>query len=323
MSLVEKAIEKLRRENASKAAAAAASPQSRQTVRLAMPGKPEPEPEVIRTVGILSTAEGAAPAVSAKLAGRTHLQVDRDGLRALGYMPDSSCDRQFAGHYRQIKRPLIATALEAVANGSRSCRLIMMASALPGDGKTFTSINLAMSMARERDISVLLVDADVAKPHVSDLFGLRNQPGLLDALANKSIDIESLVLPTDVRGLSLLPAGTRTDGATELIASSRMGSLVSHLLDADPKRIVLFDSPPLLVSSESRELSKFVGQALLVVRASKTPQRAVLDAIDMLGDELAVGLVLNQGRPSMLDGIYGYGYGYGAYGDYGNETPTQ
>ena len=320
MSLVEKAIEKLRRENAAKVAAAAAKPPVRQTVAVPLPSVTAPAAP--KPIGTLLAAEATA-AAAAHLSGRAHLRIDRDALRALGYMPDTSCDRQFAGHYRQIKRPLIATALEGLADGSRSRRLIMMASALPGDGKTFTSINLAMSMSRERDISVLLVDADVAKPHVSELFGLREQRGLLDSLTDKSLDVESFVLPTDINGLSILPAGTRSEGATELIASSRMGSLVSHLLDADPRRIVLFDSSPLLVSSESRELSKFVGQVLLVVRASKTPQRAVLDAVHMLGDEVAVGLVLNQGRPSMLDGIYGYGYGYGAYGDYGNDTPVQ
>jgi len=324
MSLVEKAIEKLRLENAAKVAAAAAKPQIRQTVAVPMPSVAAPAtPAAPKPIGTLLPAEATAAAAAAHLSGRAHVRIDRDGLRALGYMPDTSCDRQFAGHYRQIKRPLIATALEGLADGSRSRRLIMMASALPGDGKTFTSINLAMSMSRERDISVLLVDADVAKPHVSELFGLREQRGLLDSLTDKSLDVESFVLPTDVNGLSILPAGTRSEGATELIASSRMGALVSHLLDADPRRIVLFDSPPLLVSSESRELSKFVGQVLLVVRASKTPQRAVLDAVHMLGDEVAVGLVLNQGRPSMLDGIYGYGYGYGAYGEYGNDTPVQ
>jgi Mrp family chromosome partitioning ATPase len=166
-------------------------------------------------------------------------------------------------------------------------------------------------------------NAMITDQSVAGLIYDLKQRGLLDALADKSLNVESFVLPTDINGLSILSAGTRSEGATELIASSRMGTLVSHLLDADPRRIVLFDSSPLLVSSESRELSKFVGQVLLVVRASKTPQRAVLDAVHMLGDEVAVGLVLNQGRPSMLDGIYGYGYGYGAYGDYGNDTPVQ
>src|SRR5690606_20325175 len=103
---------------------------------------------------------------------------------------------------------------------------IMMASALPGDGKTFTSINLALSMSRERDSSVVLVDADVAKPHISRIFGVDKEPGLLDALTDKSDDLESLILPTDVGGLSILPAGGHRDNAAELFASAAMRQLV-------------------------------------------------------------------------------------------------
>ena len=110
------------------------------------------------------------------------LTVDINALRAGGYLPEEEKDRQFADHYRQIKRPLIQKALADDAGAAADPRLIMVTSALPGDGKTFTSINLAFSMARERDISVLLVDADLLKPHVSKIFGLQQAPGLTDAL---------------------------------------------------------------------------------------------------------------------------------------------
>lgn len=324
MSLVERAIDKMRRENPG--AARRLNDGERPPVRVAAP---VPAERAV-TAPLLPQGSFAALAPASSTDGKhsstaPRLLVDRNALRALGYLPDSRCDRQFAGHYRQIKRPLIAAALEPVAAdvpATSSRRLVMMASALPGDGKTFTSINLALSMARESDISVLLIDADVAKPHVSDMFGVGDQPGLVDALDDKSLDVESLVLTTDVPGLSLLPAGTRSAGATELLASARMADLVERLLAADPRRMVLLDSSPLLVSSESRELVKFVGQVLLVVRAGKTPRRAVLDSIQLLGDHAAIGLVLNQGRPSLLDGLYGYGYGYGAYGDYGDQPPA-
>jgi Mrp family chromosome partitioning ATPase len=154
------------------------------------------------------------------------------------------------------------------------------------------------------------------------MFGVGDQKGLVDALADKSMDVESLVISTDVPGLSILPAGTPSAGATELLASARMAEITQRLLAADPRRLVLLDSSPLLVTSESRELVKFVGQVLLVVRAGKTPKRAILDAIQLLGEQVAIGLVLNQGRPSLLDGLYGYGYGYGAYGDYGDQPPA-
>lgn len=325
MSLVERAIDKMRRENPG--ASRRVSDGDRPPVRVAAP--PQPQPPQRQP---LPPAEGSfaslAPAPAdqgTRLPSQPRLLVDRAALRSLGYLPDSRCDRQFAGHYRQIKRPLIAAALEpgnSELAQAASRRVVMMASALPGDGKTFTSINLALSMARESDISVLMVDADVAKPHVSDMFGVGDQKGLVDALADKTLDVESLVLTTDVPGLSILPAGSRAAGATELLASARMAELFQRLLAADPRRMVLLDSSPLLVTSEARELVKYVGQVLLVVRAGKTPKRAILDAIQLLGEQVAIGLVLNQGRPSLLDGLYGYGYGYGAYGDYGDQPPA-
>lgn len=239
--------------------------------------------------------------------------INRAALREAGYLPESNQDRVFADEYRQIKRPLISTAFGDVGECRGDPRLIVMASALPGDGKTFTSINLALSLAQERDTSVVLVDADVAKPHVSRIFGVQSEPGLLDALADESLDVESLLLPTDVRGLTLLPAGKQGELATELLASERMAFVAQRLLDSDPRRLVLFDSSPLLVSSESRAVAGIAGQVLLVVRSGKTPRRAVLESLSAIGDGKFVSLVLNQGRRTMLGGYYGYG-SYGSYG---------
>jgi exopolysaccharide/PEP-CTERM locus tyrosine autokinase len=233
-------------------------------------------------------------------------------------MPESGRERQFANHYRQIKRPLIAKALASGGDTvARSPRLIMMASALPGDGKTFTSINLAVSMARERDISVVLVDADLPKPHVSRVFGVDQEPGLLDALSDANLDVESLLIPTDAGALSILPAGKHNESATELLASVRMAAILARLLARNPRRIVLFDSPPLLISSESRALAATMGQIVLVVRSGSTPRQAVLDVLEDLGENSPVSLVLNQGRVALGD----Y-YGYGDYG-YGGGTPAE
>jgi exopolysaccharide/PEP-CTERM locus tyrosine autokinase len=245
------------------------------------------------------------------------VSVDREALRESGYLPEITRARQFADQYRHIKRPLIRAALEAGSAG-RSPRLIMMASALPGDGKTFTSLNLALSMARERDISLLLVDADVPKPHISRILGIDREPGLLDALKNPSLDIESLVLPTDAGSLSILPAGRPDEGATELLASKRMTVVMNQLIRNDPQRVVLFDSPPLLLSSESSALAAIAGQIVLVVRSGKTPCQAVVEALGRLGEDRAVSLVLNEARVTAAS-YYGYG-GYGNYGVEGNEN---
>jgi protein-tyrosine kinase len=281
MTIVERAIEKLRRSGAP-------------------PGSTAP-----KVVGALvQEADAGLPAAPSR-----RIQVDRDSLRLAGYLPEPSRERQFADHYRQIKRPLIKKAFASAASGTNP-RLIMMASALPGDGKTFTSINLAMSMARERDISVVLVDADVPKPHVSRIFGVEKETGLLEALNDPGLDVESLLLPTDVGSLSILPAGRNNEGATELLASARMAAITARLLARNPNRIVLFDSPPLLVSSESRALSSVMGQVVLVVRNGATPRDAVLETIDSLGEGKDISLVLNQGR--VRDGGYYYGFDYGS-----------
>ena len=293
MTLVERAIEKLRRSAAAQQGAAAARP-------------------VGALVQDVVPADHAAPnAVPSR-----RISIDRDALRDAGYLPESSRDRQFADHYRQIKRPIISKAMAASDPSSPSPRLIMMASALPGDGKTFTSINLALSLARERDISVVLVDADVPKPHVSRIFGVDTEPGLLDVLGDASADVESYLLTTDIGSLSILPAGKPTDGATELLASSRMASVVARLISRNPRRIVLFDSSPLLVSSESRALAAIAGQVVLVVRSGTTPRQAVTDAIAELGSARSISLILNQGRAGFTSSYYGYG-DYGSHGEAG------
>lgn len=291
MSVVERALGKLRK---------AGAPAERESEWRAI-GSLDSE-------GLLSDAtRKASPAP----AGRRIL-IDRQAVRDAGYLPEPGQDRQFADQYRQIKRPLIAEAL--AAKGDPRARVIVMASALPGDGKTFTSINLAFSMSRERDTSVVLVDADVAKRHVSRLVGVEGEVGLLDAAADEALDIESLVLPTDVAGLSILPAGRHRENAAELFASARMLQLVSGVAANDPRRIVLFDSAPLLVSSESRALVSIAGQVVLVVRALHTPRQAALDALALLGQDKSVKLVLNQGRPSITQGYYDQG-AYGSYGE--------
>jgi protein-tyrosine kinase len=260
-------------------------------------------------VAPLSQAVDVVPPQSTK-----RLIVDINALRAGGYLPEEEKDRQFADHYRHIKRPLIQKALADDAGAAADPRLIMVTSALPGDGKTFTSINLAFSLARERDISVLLVDADLLKPHVSKIFGLQQATGLTDALVDETVSIESLVTATNVRGCSILPAGAPTEGTSELLSSNRMRQIVTSLCTQNPRRIVLLDSPPLLITSEGPALAHIAGPVVLVVRAGQTPRQAVLDAVGLIDQNRAGGIVLNEARMGVTHGYYGYG-SYGTYGD--------
>lgn len=294
MSVVERALEKLRRGGVD----APALVRENATAPVQLPDREVPPAE---------------PALEPRIF------VNRDALRDAGYLPATNQDRRFADEYRQIKRLLLASTVSPVSAGQQrpSPRLVMMASALPGDGKTFTSINLAFSLARERDSSVVLVDGDVAQRQLSKVFGVENYPGLLDVLAHPGMDVAELVLQTDCRGLSILPAGSVLDGATELLSSSQMKKVANRIIERDPRCIALFDSSPLLVTSESLALATAMGQVVLVVRAGRTPRHAVVDAVESLGEEIPLSLVLNQGRRGLSEGRYGYGYGYGSnYGEH-------
>jgi protein-tyrosine kinase len=241
--------------------------------------------------------------------------IDNAALRAAALMPPEDQERELADQYRGIKRPLIGAAFDG-AGSDPSQQLILLASALPGDGKTFTCINLALSMAQEKDHAVLLIDGDVAKPHVSRVFGVQNEPGLLDVLGDSSLDIESVILATDIPKLSILPAGRASSNATELLASARMRQIMQHLPSLNRRGLILMDSPPILLTSEARVLSTLVGQIVLVVKANQTPQQAVKDAIDAIGPGRNPKLVLNQADLTGPMGYYyGYRYGYQAATD--------
>lgn len=260
-----------------------------------------------------TAAKPPATVTSRPLPTRTdkQIRIDRESLRALGLLPPEHHERVLADQYRQIKRPLIANAtgrggVERLPKG----QLIMVASAMPGEGKTFTSLNLALSIAMEKDVSVLLIDADALKPHIDRALGIQGEPGLLDLLRDESLHPESFIIPTDVPGLSVLPIGDATETTTELLASHRMEEIMGMLVASDSNRIAVIDSPPLLLTSESRVLADAVGQIVLVVRAESTLQQSVLDAISHLGEDKSIGLVLNQSTNVAPSGYY-YGYGSG------------
>jgi protein-tyrosine kinase len=283
------------------------------------------QPAPVSTRAVDRSPHQAAPVIAKQSSEATpnlskQIAVDNAALRASGYFPEADRDRHFADQYRRIKRPLIEKAL---SSGSPEPRVIMVTSALPGDGKTFTSINLTLSVALERDISVLLVDADVAKRHISTIFKLQDEAGLLDALLDESLDPESLIIPTTTRGLSILPAGKLVSGTAELLNSNRMRQIVAALTTRQPRRLLILDSPPLLVTNEGAALTRIAGQVVLVVRAGVTPRPAVQSAMSLIDPEQAGGIVLNQVQASSGEGYYGYGvYESGVYGSHENEGET-
>jgi receptor protein-tyrosine kinase len=283
LSLIENSLEKLRR--------AASTSKSNATPAL-----------VREPVAVLR--EPAAVAEPHYVHRRTPIDLTR--LRAEGYLPAAGQERRFADWCHRVKRPIIERALAPA--GNEDPRLILLTSALPGDGKTFITLNLALSMAREHDISVLLVDGDLPRSQISHLLGLEREPGLLNALRDEALEVESLVHDTDVPGLEILPAGGPPEGATELIASVRMREIAERLTVRNPTRLIVFDCAPVLVSTEARALVAIPGQIVLIARAGRTPRQAVVDAIKHIDKEKLRGLVVNDAHIGDDRGYYGYDY---------------
>lgn len=241
--------------------------------------------------------------------------LDLDAIAATGLLVPNAARSQLADEFRVIKRPLIANAMGKVSGPIPNGNLIMVTSALPGEGKSFTAINLAISIAMELDNTVMLVDADVARPSVLNMLGLPPAKGLLDVLQQNSVDISGVLLRTNIEKLSILPSGTPHPRATELLASDTMVRLLDDMASRYSDRIIVFDSPPLLLTTESRVLATHMGQVVIVVNAENTAQAAVKQALSTIESCPLKMMVLNQVRQAKADS-YGYGYGYG----YGNEN---
>lgn len=234
--------------------------------------------------------------------------IDFAALREAGLLPPKDEERALAGQYREIKRPLLANAFGKRVVPVEDGRLMVVTSAIAAEGKTFTAINLALSMAQEQDYSVLLVDSDIVKPQISDAVGLRNEPGLLDLLEDHTLDPRDYISPTNEKRLSVLPAGSPRPHASELLSSRRMEEVVRFLADWDTRRVILFDAPPLLRTAEAKVIASLAGQIILIVKSESTPQGAVLEAIQTLNPNQAVNIVLNQSMSGAADYNYGYAY---------------
>lgn len=227
-------------------------------------------------------------------------------------VPGGAATTGLVEEFRIVKRQVLLAARDArVAGGGHAAQRVLVSSPLPGEGKTFCATNLALAIATERDSEVVLVDADFAKPSIPALLGLSGKQGLMDALADPRVRIEDCVIPTDVAGLFVLPAGNRTTSDSEYLASSRTSEVLDCLTAGAPNRMVIFDSPPALAASPASELARHVGQALVICRADKTGQSALEDALSLLSACPDIKLLLNSAHFSPSGRRFGSYYGYG------------
>jgi receptor protein-tyrosine kinase len=261
-----------------------------------------------------SAPEAKTREKSARGGSSRTLTIDLDRLREQSMVTPDAARTPTAESFRQIKRHIVANIANPKAEPGQN--LVMITSALPGEGKTFCSINLAFSLAMEMDRTVLLVDADVAKPSVLNALGVEAKQGLMDVLLDHSIDLADVLCKTNIDKLTILPAGSQHHQATELLASETMRTLLLEMAERYHDRIIIFDSPPLLAASESAALAARMGQILVVVEAGKTTESALKDALHRIEARNVVGLLLNKGQAlgNGHYGGYGYGYGYGYSG---------
>lgn len=318
MSIVERALQK-----------AQAQAKSSQPQPTAAPPEPSPGnlPEAAVPPAPRPAPRSRPPSEDASITSRDLKQIveiDVARLREAGRLPPADAVSQTEEEIRRIKWPL----LNAIAgrDGALQARnnVILVTSALPSEGKTFVSLNLALSIVRDREMRVILVDGDVARPGLTPALGLENRPGLNDVLEDVNRETSSVTYQTDVEGLFFVPAGKWHDRAPEFFAGSRMPQLIEELSRRVGNGVIIIDSPPLLATNEAQVVTRYVGQLLMVVRADDTEQRAVLDALALVDKSTPVSAVLNRVKASALSRYYGQYY-YGGYGQgysYGRRERT-
>lgn len=260
--------------------------------------KPSPRKDVAK----------AAPAIVPTRQGT----IDRERLASRGMIVPGTPVTGISEEYRIVKRELIRN-FGGVGNRPILPRghRVLIASANPGEGKTFSAVNLALSLAVEADHDVLLIDADIAKPSVLEALGLDDGPGLMDALADPHLPLGECLIQTDIPGLKVMPAGTGHMHDTELLASARTEALLAQLEQGAPGRILIVDSPPVLAASPAAVLAGHVGQTIMVVRADETLESSLRDAIGLMGACPHIQLLLNGVKFSPGGRRFGTYYGQG------------
>ena len=238
------------------------------------------------------------------------VNIDLDRLQRQSIIVPGSGRTPMSESFRRVKRHVLANI--ANAEPGSPANLVMVTSPLANEGKTFCTINLAISMAMEMERTVLLVDADVAKPSVPSVLGIRIERGLMDVLFEQGIDLSNVLCRTNIDKLTFLPAGKGRHHATEMLASDAMGAMLQEMAERYSDRIIIFDSPPLLAASEASVLATRMGQIVMVVEAGKTTEAALKESLNRIEQCRNVGLLLNKIEGAGLGyGGYGYGYGYG------------
>jgi protein-tyrosine kinase len=310
MSLIERAVNRL---SSSKGIAGENAERPKKSVEQ----KISTLEKAIESLGPLPPAPASVPVAESTLksnsTAKTPLRIHLEAIKVRGFVTPDGEQSQIGQEFRLIKRPLLINAFGRGAPATKNGKRVMVTSAFPGEGKSFCAINLAISIAAEKDFKVILIDADVARPSIPRELGFESHGGLMDLLIDPNKNVSDFVMPTNIKNLSILSAGKRHKQATELLASASMTKLLDDLSNSYPDSILIFDSPPLLVTTESQVLASYMGQIVLVVEAGRTPRETVNEALASIESNDIIGLVLNKSQNISAGSGYQYvGYGYGA-----------
>jgi receptor protein-tyrosine kinase len=269
---------------------------------------PEPAPQTPTPEFTPQTAP--TPLVSIPASARTKVAID---LRQLAkrsiFSPELTANRT-TEEFRLIKHAALQRVTAAAKNGVPNANLIMVTSAREGEGKSFAAANLAMSIATEKDRAVILIDADPSRSSVAQNFGLQADRGLLTALEDETLRPADVLLETDVPGLSIIATGPRHPLSAELFASDRMGQFLDQVVRDYPKRIIIFDAPPVLATGEPSALAQHMGQIIFVVEADRTGRAVVAEALNLVNICPNIGLILNKARFQFGAVRFGHYYKY-------------
>jgi protein-tyrosine kinase len=314
-SLVELAAQRLRSLNEQPAAASpevTKEPEVMPSVvrRHVRPAAPDPQALATLEAGrahmdrhhVAGTGDTTAPHQRAR-----RFDIDFTRLAERGLLTPDMPQSRIANEFRVAKRPLINNCIGKSAVPVENSRRIMITSALPGEGKSYVSLNLAMSIAMERDSTVLLVEGDPTRPSLAALMGMPPSKGLIDLLVNPSLDVSDVLVRTNLGRLSFISAGTRHHHSTELLASKAMENLVNEVASRYEDRILIFDSPPILAAPEPRVLARYMGQIVFVIEAERTSQSIVLEALTALEACPVVMTLLNKTTSQDVGYYYYYG----------------
>lgn len=307
MSIIEKLLEKLEKDTPD-------------TVEFAGLDEPEPErdaenyePLLLKSAEHASFDEQARPqeyqeeetGACVNVKQSRSIDLDLQKLQKAGYLIPDTVNIILAEQYRRIKRPILNNAFEDEGKHLKNRNLVMVTSAVSKEGKSFCSLNLALSIAREFDRTVLFIDADIIKRTTSNYLGLEGEPGLTDFLMAENTDLADYLLKTNVPNLTILPAGTYSEDTHELWATDKMQRLMNELSNRYHDRMVIYDASPVLQDSSTQIMVRLVGQVVFVIEAEKTPRQLVTEALQVIAETQYIGLVLNKSNKRLFS-EYGY-----------------